>query len=96
MGLDQIVREKSCFKWAVVVAQLAERSHLTPEIRASIPDISNILNLFICQLLSRKDENKEKEAENGTFKKVLLQIMSTSVTTTKNNRSSSAVTFFYF
>ena len=95
MGLDQIVREKSCFKWAVVVAQLAERSHLTPEIRASIPDISNILNLFICQLLSRKDENKEEEAGNGPFKKVLLQIMSTSVTTTKNNRSSSAVTFLF-
>ena len=30
----------------------------------------NIWNVFICQLLSRKDENKEKEAGNGPFKKM--------------------------
>ena len=42
----------------VVVAQLAER---TPEIRGLNPDIGNISNVkFICQLLSRKDENKKK------------------------------------
>jgi len=29
----------------------------------------NISNVIICQLLSRKDENKEKEARNGPFKK---------------------------
>ena len=28
----------------------------------------NISNIFICQLVSRKDKNKEKEAENGQFK----------------------------
>ena len=50
------------------MAQLAERSHSTPEIRGSNPDIGNISNIFICQLLSRKDKNKEKEARNGPFK----------------------------
>ena len=54
---------------AVVVAQLAERSLSTPEIRSSNPDIGNISNIFICQLLFRKDENKEKEAGNGPLKK---------------------------
>ena len=53
---------------AVVVAQLAERSLPTPEIRGSNPDIGNISNIFICQLLSRKDENEEKEAGNGPLK----------------------------
>ena len=61
--------ENDNFLWAVVVAQLAERSLPTPEIRGSNPDIGNISNIFICQLLSRKDENKEKEAGNGPFKK---------------------------
>ena len=46
---------------AVVVAQLAERSVPTPEIRGSNPDTGNISNVFICQLLSRNDENKEKK-----------------------------------
>ena len=55
--------------WAMVVAELAERSLPTPEILGLNPDIGNILNVFICQLLSRKDENKEKEAGNGPFKK---------------------------
>ena len=55
----------------MVVAQLAERSLPTPEIRGSNPDIGNISNIFICQLLSRKDENKEKEAGNGPLKKIL-------------------------
>ena len=51
------------------MAQMAERSLPTPEIRGSNPDIVNISNIFICQLLSRKDENKEKEAGNGPLKK---------------------------
>ena len=54
--------------WAVVVAQLAERLHPTPEICSSNPDIGNISNVFICQLLSRKDENNEKEAGKGPLK----------------------------
>ena len=29
---------------------------------------SNTRDLYICKLLSRKDENKEKEAENGPLK----------------------------
>ena len=55
---------------AVVVAQLAEQSFLSPEICGSNPNISNeIFRTYICQLLSRKDGNKEKEAGNGPFKK---------------------------
>ena len=52
---------------AMVVGQLAERSLPTPEIRGLNPDIGNISTIFICQLLSRKDENKVKEAGNGPF-----------------------------
>ena len=60
---------------AMVVAQLTERS--LPEIHSLNPDIGNISNVFICQLLSRKDENIEKEAGNGPiFKrfKILLVV----------------------
>ena len=56
---------------AVVVAQLAEQLLPTPEIRGSNPDIGNKnLNIIICQLQSRNDENKEKEAGNGPLKKL--------------------------
>ena len=55
----------------MVEAQLAERSLPTPEICSSNSDIGNISNVFICQLLSRKDENKEKEAGKGPFKKTI-------------------------
>ena len=55
---------------AVVGVQLAERLLPTPEIRGWNPDIGNISNVFICQLLCRKDENKEKEAGNGPLKKI--------------------------
>ena len=52
---------------AVVVAQLTERSLLTPEVRGSkFSHRRNfIMNMFTvsCQ----KNENKEKEAENGLF-----------------------------
>ena len=64
-----ICKPKSTQLGAVVVAQLAERSLPTPEIPGSNPDIGNITNVFICQLLSSKDENKEKEAGNGPLKK---------------------------
>ena len=57
---------------AVVVAQLAERSLPTPEIRGSNPNIGNISNVFFCQLLSRKDKNKEKEAGKGPLKKHIM------------------------
>ena len=50
------------------MAQLAERSLPIPEIRSSNPDIGIISNVFICQLLSRKDENKEKESGKGPLK----------------------------
>ena len=52
----------------MVVEQLAERSLMTPEIRGLNPDIAKkSLSVIICQLQSRKDENKEKEAGNGPF-----------------------------
>ena len=52
--------------WAVVVAQLVERSHLRPGIRSSNPDNGKQI---IYQLYYRKDQNKEKEAGKGSFKK---------------------------
>ena len=54
------------FGWAVVVAQLVERSLLIPEVRGLNTVKKNILNIYL-QLLW-KDENK-KEAENGPFLK---------------------------
>ena len=57
------------YKQAVVVAQLAERSPPTPEIRRSNPIIGK--TLFDCQLYFSSERTKisEKEAENGPFKK---------------------------
>ncbi len=49
----------------VVVAQLVEQSLPKPEIRGSNP---NIGKLYL-PIVNRKDENKEKEAGNGPFKK---------------------------
>ena len=46
-----------------IVAQLVERSLLTPEIRGSNPDIGNIRSTN--STINRKDGNKEKEAGNG-------------------------------
>ena len=45
----------------VVVAQLVERSLLTPEIRGSNPNIGKVLSTN-GTFNNRKDENKEKEA----------------------------------
>ena len=64
--------------WEVVVAQLVERSLSLPEVRGSNPVIGK--NLFISNicLLSTvywKDENKEKEAGNGPFKKSLFLLV---------------------
>ena len=66
---------KSFSWWAVVVAQLVERSLPTPEIRGSNP---NIGKLYL-PIVHWKDENKEKEAGNGPFlkkKKVFLLALS--------------------
>ena len=54
--------------WVVVVAQLVEQSLPTPEIRSSK---TRHWQNFIYQLFNRKDKNKEKEAGNGPFKKLL-------------------------
>ena len=51
--------------WAVVVAQLVERSLPTPDIRGSNPNLSKVLSTN-CKL-NRKDENAEKEARNGPY-----------------------------
>ena len=51
------------------MAQLVERSLLTPEARGSNPVIGKLLyGTFVNYQLYRKDENKEKEARNGPFK----------------------------
>ena len=52
------------------MAQLAKRWLLSPEIRRSNPDIGNYLQIKL-STDCRKDENKQKEAENGPFKKNL-------------------------
>ena len=60
---------------AVVVAQLAERSLLTPEIRGSNHVIGNeLLQTYICQLLSRKDEIKKKRQGMAQFKKRKVEL----------------------
>ena len=51
---------------AVVVAQLAEWSLPTSEIRGSNPDIGEIL---CTKMYNRKHESKSKEAGNGPSKK---------------------------
>ena len=51
----------------MIVAQLVELSLLTPEIRGSNPDISEILST---NCTKENTSNIEKEAENGpSFKK---------------------------
>ena len=57
-----------CILGEVVVAQLAERSLTIPEDPGSNPVIGNFyLNIYLLLTVRRKDENKEKEAENGPF-----------------------------
>ena len=52
------------------MAQLAERSPTIPEDPGSNPVIGNFyLNIYLLLTVCRKDENKEKEAENGPFLK---------------------------
>ena len=55
---------------AVDVAQSVERSLPTVEVCSSNPAMDRNLYLNIyCQLTIKKDENKEKEAKNGPFKR---------------------------
>ena len=60
---------KQSIAWAVVVAQLAERSPPTPEIRRSNPVIVIGKTLFDCQLYFNSEKTKinEKEAGNSPF-----------------------------
>ena len=64
------IKDKQTVYWAgeVVVAQLAEQLLMIPEDPGSNPVISNFyLNIYLLLTVCRKDENKEKEAENGPF-----------------------------
>ena len=55
---------------AVDVAQSVERPLPTVEVCSSNPAMDRNLYLNIyCQLTIKKDENKEKEAKNGPFKR---------------------------
>ena len=59
---------KICHCWEVVVAQLAERLLMILEDPGSNPVIGNFyLNIYLLLTVCRKDENKEKEAENGPY-----------------------------
>ena len=50
------------------MAQLAERSLPLPEDPGLNPVIGKLLlNIYLLLTVSRKDENKEKEAGNGPF-----------------------------
>ena len=55
------------------MAQLAERSFPTPEIRGLNPNIGKVLSAY-CKL-NRKDVNKEKEARNGPSLKNVLYLL---------------------
>ena len=68
-----VKRKLNTPNWAVVVAQLVERLLPIPDVRGSNPVIGkNLFILNICLLLTVywKDENKEKEAGIGPFKKI--------------------------
>ena len=69
------------YDWAVVVAQLVERSLPIPEVRGLNPVISKNLFFYIELLFTvncvlKKAKIKKKEAENGPFKNVFKQIQS--------------------
>ena len=51
--------------WAVVVAQLAERSLLTSDIHGLNPNFSNFIKIVNC--IVEKTEINEKEAVKGPF-----------------------------
>ena len=66
--------------WAVVVAQLVEQLLPIPEVRSSNPVIGKnlfILNICLLSTVYWKDENKEKEAGDGPFKKIPNVIIKT-------------------
>ena len=60
------------------VAQLVERSLPIPEVRCLNPVIGKklfILNICVLSTVYSKDENKEKEAGNGPYKKEEITIL---------------------
>ena len=57
------------------MALLVERSRLTPEIHGRIQALTNFYRTYVfVNYLCWKDENKEKEAWNGPFKKIQIFI----------------------
>ena len=64
--LDDPLTDNLLKRWAVVVAQLAERSLLTPEIRISNPINGKILST-ICTIKNKKVENEEKEEKKSVM-----------------------------
>ena len=68
-SIFQLWDYKNVSAWAVVVAQLVERSLLKPKGRGSNPVIGKIYWAFVFCQLYWKDENKEKEAGTCPFLK---------------------------
>ena len=66
--------------WALVVAQLVERSPPTPEIRGSNSFICKLLYLFTVDSVE-KTKIKKKEAGNGPFfkKRLTLPILNKAI-----------------
>ena len=66
-------RDNNQSTWAVVMAQLVDRLLPIPEVRSSNPVIGKNLYWTFYSQLYWKDENKEKEAGKGPFKKTISQ-----------------------
>ena len=65
-GIQTCMPDKMAF-WAAVVAQLAQMLLPIPGVHCSNQVIRNIFQINIFTVKCYKDENKEKEAENGTW-----------------------------
>ena len=76
------------------VAQLVERSLQIPEVRGSNPVIGKILlNICLLSTVYWNDENKEKEAGNGPFKKNYWEVGQWVTSDTIDPRFNSQLTF---
>ena len=57
-------------QWCGAVGRAVASNSRGPRFESSHRQI--LLNIYLLLTVSRKDENKEKEAGNGTFKKMLM------------------------
>ena len=77
---EELFSKRRSYSRAVVVAQLVEWSLLIPEVRGSNPVIGKnlyIMNICLLSTVCWKDQNKEKKAVNGPFKKIaIIQVFS--------------------